>query len=111
MLVYTKTHLSCAHQLNLPYESPCNRLHGHDYLVEVWLRGDLDEHGMVVDFTTIKQLLRQYDHQNLNELFLPTTAEMFVRHLRARLSTLHPNIRTRVRVWETDNCYAEEGDA
>jgi len=58
----------CAsHALHLPYESPCNRLHGHNYIVEVEVVGhELNEEGMLIDFSAIKRLVMSLDHQNLN---------------------------------------------
>lgn len=64
------------HQLTLPYESKCSRLHGHNWSITVFLASEeLDESGMVDDFTHIKQKVHGYlDHGNLNELlpFNPT---------------------------------------
>jgi 6-pyruvoyltetrahydropterin/6-carboxytetrahydropterin synthase len=70
--------IEAAHQLKLPYESKCNNLHGHTYRVRVVIGADqLNEHGMVVDFTHVKTIVRQYDHRNLNDFFEPATAEKF----------------------------------
>jgi 6-pyruvoyl-tetrahydropterin synthase len=54
-----------AHKLNLPYGSPCNRIHGHNARVEVVLSGDeLDSNGMLIDFSQIKKLVKDaYDHK------------------------------------------------
>lgn len=60
--------LSCSHRLFLPYESPCNRLHGHNYQVSLMVAAPvLNDFGMVVDFTVIKRTLDQFDHTDLNE--------------------------------------------
>ena len=64
------------HQLTLPYESKCTRLHGHNWTITVFLATEkLDANGMVIDFTHVKQKIHGYlDHGNLNELlpFNPT---------------------------------------
>lgn len=75
-----------AHQLTtLPEDHPCSRLHGHSYTVTVELQGndgDLNEHGMLVDYKvldmTVGAWIKDYlDHEFLNELFdQPTTAEL-----------------------------------
>lgn len=63
-----------AHKLNLPYESPCNRLHGHNWIVEVELSSKtLDSNGMVVDFKWLKKVMVNrikalYDHQYINDI-------------------------------------------
>lgn len=67
---------SAAHQLSLTYASACSNLHGHNWKVTVECRSEeLDDNGMVVDFTIIKRLvLQKLDHKVLNEVldFNPT---------------------------------------
>jgi 6-pyruvoyltetrahydropterin/6-carboxytetrahydropterin synthase len=64
------------HRLNLPYESKCSHLHGHNWVVTVYCRAaKLNAAGMVCDFTKIKEQIHDYlDHGNFNELlpFNPT---------------------------------------
>ena len=47
----------------------CERLHGHNYELEVIIKGDQDEDFMVIDFLDIKPLLRSiledWDHKTL----------------------------------------------
>ena len=68
--------ISASHQLHLTYESKCEQLHGHNWIVTIHCKSrELDENGMVVDFTHIKQLIRdRLDHSNLNDIlpFNPT---------------------------------------
>lgn len=68
--------ISAAHRLSLCYESKCSELHGHNWQVKVYCRADeLDENGMVVDFTHIKSLIiDKLDHKVLNDVlpFNPT---------------------------------------
>ena len=68
--------ISASHQLHLSYESKCQQLHGHNWLLTINCRAkELDENGMVVDFTQIKRLIAdRLDHTNLNEVlpFNPT---------------------------------------
>jgi len=81
--------LEAAHQLHLPYHSPCNRKHGHSYRIRVVIAATgLDANGMIVDFTKVKVVIRQYDHQDLNESFTPTTVEKFGEILLDSLQTL-----------------------
>ncbi len=107
MTIYKKCSISCSHQLDLPYPSPCNQTHGHNYTVEVWISGEPDAHGLVADFSEVKEVVNHYDHRHLNDLVVPATAENFALHLRRRLLERFPKVAVRVRVWETENCYAE----
>lgn len=108
MRIYKCVTISCSHQLSLPYESACNRLHGHDYKVEVWIDGVMDENGMVADFSLIKEVVARYDHRHLNDFFTPPTAENFAIRLLSDLKGRFPEARhVKVRVWETPTGYAE----
>ena len=78
-MMYTVTkrmEISAAHRLELSYPSKCTCLHGHNWTITVSCRSkELNEEGMVVDFTHIKQAVHdKLDHQNLNEVlpFNPT---------------------------------------
>ena len=76
--------------LTLTYPSKCTRLHGHNAIITVYCRSrQLDENGMVVDFSLIKERVEKaFDHQYLNDLvpFNPT-AENMAHHI----CTLIPN--------------------
>lgn len=65
-----------SHRLNLNYESKCSNLHGHNWVVTINCKSqELDENGMVCDFSHIKERIHNYlDHGNFNELlpFNPT---------------------------------------
>lgn len=70
--------VSGAHQLSLPYPSKCSRLHGHNWKIEVTLRSEtLDENGMVLDFSRIKEVVMLLDHTYINDVLggLNPTAE------------------------------------
>ena len=74
-------HFDAAHQLHLPYDSPCNRRHGHRYTVVIKASASELEHGMVVDYNVLKDVVDAFDHCDLNERpefkdgALATTAE------------------------------------
>ena len=74
-------HFDAAHQLDVPYESPCNRRHGHRYTVRIVASAEELLYGMVVDFNLLKAVVDEFDHRDLNELAdfkgtgLQTTAE------------------------------------
>lgn len=70
--------VSGAHQLKLPYPSKCARIHGHNWKIEVTLQSEvLDESGMVLDFSRIKDVVMQLDHAYINDVLggLNPTAE------------------------------------
>lgn len=74
--VSKRLEIAACHRLNLSYESKCEKLHGHNWIIVVYCKAKgLNQDGMVVDFTHIKQKIHGYlDHGNLNELlpFNPT---------------------------------------
>lgn len=76
--IIKRMEISASHSLNLSYQSKCENLHGHNWIITIYCRSkELNEDGMVVDFTHIKEkVMSRLDHQNLNEV-LPfnTTAE------------------------------------
>lgn len=74
--------ISASHYLTLDYESPCQRLHGHNWIITVFCQSsELNQNGMVIDFGEIKQRIHdKLDHQNLNEkLSFNPTAENLAR--------------------------------
>lgn len=55
------------------YRGKCENPHGHNYKVEVTLRGEtLDQTGLLLDFKDLKQVMRpvieRLDHQMINDL-------------------------------------------
>lgn len=62
--------ISAAHYLNLPYDSPCNNLHGHNWKIKVFFKAkELNKDEMIIDFTRVKALIKgKYDHKKLNQL-------------------------------------------
>ena len=72
--------ISAAHRLCLSYQSKCTTLHGHNWVVTVECRArELNEDGMVVDFTHVKQsIMSALDHKVLNDVlpFNPTAENL-----------------------------------
>jgi 6-pyruvoyltetrahydropterin/6-carboxytetrahydropterin synthase len=62
--------ISAAHKLKLSYDSKCENLHGHNWIITVYCKAkELDENGMVIDFTHIKQLITEkLDHSIINDV-------------------------------------------
>jgi len=70
--VSVEADFAAAHYLK-DYHGKCENLHGHNYRVLAYARGDaLDEGGMLLDFSILKQALkevcRELDHTNLNDM-------------------------------------------
>lgn len=101
--MYTVTkriEVSAAHYLKLNYRSKCENLHGHNWIITVTVQSEtLDENGMVVDFTKIKDVVNQFDHHVINDVIgdLNPTAENMAKWLCDHI----PNC-VRVSVQETE---------
>jgi len=95
------------------YQGKCNRLHGHNWKVEVTVQGQkLDEIGMVIDFTVlkaeVKKIIDRLDHYYLNELAAfqqqNPTAEHIAKYIYDELVDLlvkHDVTLYQVKVWES----------
>ena len=110
---------------NVALFGKCNNpnWHGHNYVLEVSVAGDIDERtGYVVDLGIVKQIVQEaiidrVDHRNLNievdfmRGIIPTTENRVV----ACWNMLEPRFRParlhRLRLWETENHYVEYAGA
>lgn len=83
-------------------------MHGHNYKVDVYVQGELDARGFVLDFfdldAVMAPLLAKVDHKVLNEVegLENPTAELIAAWFLERLP-----MACRVRVYETDTCWAD----
>jgi len=116
------TDFAAAHRLK-NFCGKCESLHGHNWKVEVFLRGDrLDDTGLVRDFGVVKaktrEVLAEFDHQYLNDL--PAfrqqnpSSENLARYLYERLGTAinDGGVKVcRVSVWESDTSCASYFEA
>ncbi len=99
----------------------CNNpnYHGHNYVLEIWIEGNIDqETGYVIDLKIVKDLAKyeieeRFDHRNLNldcaefQNLNPTAENIAVvcwNLLRAKLDTKYTLV---VRLWETENNLVE----
>ena len=119
----------------LEYDGKCKHLHGHNGRAVITLSGDrLDALGMVVDFSTLNQIVGGWIDATLDHRMILRRDDPILPALRAAGEPVHvidtnptaENITrlifdyarshgfpvTEVKLWETDSCYAsytEEG--
>jgi len=105
--IYVTEKFSAAHQL-IGYEGECSQLHGHTFTVNVWLTGNkLNSLGMLVDFKKVKEVIKQLDHTNLNDVLVEQpTAEYIAYYIYNELKKLGFPVK-KVRVWESNTASVE----
>lgn len=120
-IVWKSFNISCSHCLNhLNYDSPCKNTHGHNYEIQIGMCGtELNENGMVIDFSKIKKVFKEkvhdcYDHKHLNDVYpfsnprMPPTAENMARMIYDIFAAHFGKEKMfGVRVYETPTSYAE----
>ena len=128
--IRTEIDICCGHRLHL-HKGKCNRLHGHNYRVEVWIEGQPADSGMIIDFgiikPKIKEVLAVYDHRmilwekdpkfsaieaaagidSIVRLEVAPSAENLAKIWYQELVDNVSGAITKVRVWETQDNYAE----
>ena len=96
-----------AHYLS-EYRGKCEHMHGHTFYVEVQIQvQDLDNTGIGIDFTEIKQKLAKIlpDHVLLNDVYdFNPSAENLSRHFYQELKREFP-VKS-VTVWESEDASA-----
>lgn len=109
---------SAAHFLR-GYKGKCEKLHGHNWKVEVEVFSvSLDKSGMVIDFAELKSIVsdifQQYDHRLLNEMEVfkkvnPSSeniARFLLGDIAEKLKSLKHLTKIRVSVWEQERSCA-----
>ena len=107
--IRAQVEFSAAHHL-LDYEGgKCENQHGHNWLVEAFVRGDiLDQSNILVDFKALKRDLRlilaDLDHQDLNELpdfkGESPSSEFIANYIYYRLKEKYVELH-KIAVWES----------
>ncbi len=109
---------SSAHALR-GYHGKCENTHGHNYKVEVYVRGkELNDIGLLIDFKDLKAATKEtvdyLDHKNINELppfdkeLNPSAEELagfFFHEVGRQVNNERVEVY-KVRIWETDTCAA-----
>jgi 6-pyruvoyltetrahydropterin/6-carboxytetrahydropterin synthase len=131
VLVSRRESFNAAHQLRDPAISEaenrrlfgkCATLHGHNYILEVVVAGEIDPRtGYVVDLKRLsdvicERIIEDVDHRNLNtdvawlEGLIPTAENLAVAFWERLRPELPEGSLRSVRVWETDKNWAEVGE-
>jgi 6-pyruvoyltetrahydropterin/6-carboxytetrahydropterin synthase len=97
--------------------------HGHNYVLEVSVRGEIDPRtGYVMDLGRLRDLverevIERADHRNMNidvdfmRGIIPTAENIVVQCWRVIADHIAPARLARLRLWETENNYVEyEGE-
>ena len=112
------SHFAAAHQLKM-VDKKCENLHGHNWKVEVCIRGkELNAAGVLLDFGEIKQevkrIVEKLDHCFLNDLdgfgdHFPSSSENLALYIaRGLMETFHSPAAYvyAVTTWESHNACA-----
>ena len=131
VLVSRRDTFNAAHELRDPGLSDeenqrvfgkCANLHGHNYVLEVVVAGEIDAAtGYVLDLKHLAEVMSRrvivdVDHRNLNrdvpwlEGIIPTAENLAVAFWERMRSELPAGSLRTVRVWETDKNWAEVGE-
>ena len=101
---------SAAHHL-LNYEGECENQHGHNWKVEVYLKGDFK-----VLKKELKKVLDTLDHKDINELpefkNISPSSEILAKYIYEQMNKIFPQV-SKVGVWENENScsmYYEQWD-
>lgn len=106
--VKIETHFSSAHHL-LNYKGACENQHGHNWKVEVSVRGEkLDDANILVDFKVLKrdvnEIVDYLDHKDINLLpefkGVSPSSEILAKFIYDRVKKKHENV-SKVSVFET----------
>jgi 6-pyruvoyltetrahydropterin/6-carboxytetrahydropterin synthase len=89
--------------------------HGHNYVLETWVEGDIDpETGYVIDLKILKDIINKevadkFDHANLNldckefKNLIPTAENISVVAWNLIRAKLDSKLNLTVKLWETEN--------
>jgi len=92
-------HFSASHILNgLPFDHPCSRMHGHNYVITVELEAlQINSVGFVIDYRALEPIKTwidcNFDHRHLNDQMpLNPTAERIAKFLYEKFTDDFPKI-------------------
>ncbi|MBN1165566.1 MAG: 6-carboxytetrahydropterin synthase [Methanospirillaceae archaeon] len=127
--IYKEVFFEATHRLQ-SYPGKCARLHGHQWRVEVWIKGTVNKDtGILLDYNCIKEIINPFDHQVIlsdtdpmadairpfHEV-ITTPSEPSSEHIAWIIASLIDKYAVghgsdarveKIRVWESIGCYAE----
>jgi 6-pyruvoyltetrahydropterin/6-carboxytetrahydropterin synthase len=116
LTLYKEDFFDASHRLN-DYEGKCAQSHGHTWKICIWVRGeekDLQPNGVLWDFSNIKEITNEFDHQFLNEVITKNpTAENLTIYVYKKLKKEYKNLKFFVRIYEnalSRLAYCQAGD-
>lgn len=101
-------YFSAAHHL-LNYDGECENQHGHNWLVEAFVKSDkLDKSNILIDYKILKKHLKSVldtlDHKDINELDdfkgISPSSEILSKYIYTKMKEQIPQI-SKISVWET----------
>jgi len=109
--VSRKAEFDAAHFLP-NYPGKCANLHGHRWVVEVGVKGEVNPvTGFVVDFTFLKKSLsfciEDFDHSLINNRIDNPTAEHLIRYILTNFRVPEDTELEFIKIWETPDSCAE----
>lgn len=121
MILKLKHHFDAAHKLcnknwsdkkNRTVYDKCNNFHGHRWVVEVEIDGEMTKAGWIINFKDLKKVINQFDHCNINDKIplmtsskcIVPTAENIASILLDKISQLGMFNMVKVTVYETPEC-------
>ena len=106
--IKVQMYFSAAHHL-LNYDGDCENQHGHNWLVEAYVKGtELDKSNILIDYKVLKKSLKKVldllDHKDINELDefqgVSPSSEMLSKFIYKKMKEEIPQTN-KISVWET----------
>ena len=107
--IRVEAEFAAAHFLS-SYHGKCEKIHGHNYRIRLWIRSpELNDGGMVLDFSLLKKALKtvleRLDHSNLNDMEVfqnNPSAERIARYIFGKIHEKLPELGVNAKPWRVD---------
>jgi 6-pyruvoyltetrahydropterin/6-carboxytetrahydropterin synthase len=109
MIISKEFVFDSAHKLDW-HRGKCKNLHGHTYKLQVSVKGNLSEQGIVIDFADLDKIVKEkvieiLDHRLLNEIIPNPTAENLSIWIWDKLKDNLKGL-CEIKLWETPKSFA-----